>query len=160
LYDAQWAWSLINSLFVSAATMINVSMFTVGVFLWMVNRQFHLSRKKHSYDKEPLRPLKPLKKAGNKVLKPIKKARKRIIDKVKKRRGVKVVDDVSEREEPVEFEKLPKKKANYKVFSSFLEDVEDDEGKISIILLSSLAIPCLTTDASYISTCFLIKINN
>eukprot|EP00804_Cyclotella_cryptica_P019264 CCRYP_006164-RA/>CCRYP_006164-RA protein AED:0.12 eAED:0.12 QI:220/1/1/1/0.9/0.72/11/5361/367 len=133
-YYPQWVWSLINTLFVGTATMINFGIFAVGLFLWMVNRQFHFSRKKHSYDKEPLRPLTPLKKAKKKIMTPLKKARRSIINKVKKKRGATNLEDVSEREEPVEFEKLAKKERGTKSFSSFLEDVEvDDDDKLSSV---------------------------
>ena len=110
--------------------MINFSIFSVGVFLWMVNRQFHISRQKHSYDKEPLRPLTPLKKAKKSIMKPLKKARRSIMNKVKKKRGATFIDDVDERVEPVEFENLSKKGKDNKSFSSFLEDVEADDGEI------------------------------
>lgn len=111
--------------------MINVSMFMIGVFLWMANRQLHFSRKKHSYDKEPLRPLKPLKRARKSGIKVLKKAKKSFINKVQKKRGVVIVEDDIEREEEVEFEKVKEKiKTRDKSFSSFLEDVEADDGEL------------------------------
>lgn len=48
------SWSVINTLLVGATTMFNTSLAIVVIFLWMVNRQFHLSKNKHSYDRDPL----------------------------------------------------------------------------------------------------------
>jgi len=116
--------------FVSAATMLNATVFVIATFLWMVNRQFHLSKKKHSYDKEPLRPLKPLKTAKKSSIRVLKKAKRGLINQVRKKRGVTIiVEDASERDEgEVEFEKvLEEEKPKYRSHSTFLEDVEEDE---------------------------------
>ena len=43
-----------NTLLVGATTMFNTGLAIVVIFLWMVNRQFHLSKTKHSYDRDPL----------------------------------------------------------------------------------------------------------
>lgn len=131
-YYPQWAWSLINTVFVSTATIFNITMFMLGVFLWIVNRQFHFSKKKHSYDKEPLRPLKPLNKAKKSSIRALKKAKRNIINKVRKKRGVTIAEDV-EKEEEVKFEKvLDGGMHRDKSFSSFLEDVEQDEGERNV----------------------------
>lgn len=130
-YYPQWAWSLINTAVVSTATIFNTTVFMLGVFLWMANRQFHFSKKKHSYDKEPLRPLKPLRKAKKSSIRVLKKAKRNIINKVRKSRGVTIIEDVSEREEEVKFEKIPGKGIRRdRSFSSFLQDVEKDEGDL------------------------------
>jgi lysophospholipid hydrolase len=100
----------------------------VGVFLWMVNRQFHIRKSKHSYDKEPLRPLKPLKKAKKSSIKVLKKAKRNIVNRVKRKRGVTFVEDTDEnvKDATVEAES-EKPKIQFKSFSSFLDDVEEDE---------------------------------
>ena len=124
--------------------MLNATVFVIATFLWMVNRQFHLSKKKHSYDKEPLRPLKPLKTAKKSSIRVLKKAKRGLINQVRKKRGVTIIDDASERDEgEVEFEKvLEEEKPKYRSHSTFLEDVEEDEGKALMPWDSGCAITC------------------
>lgn len=113
--------------------MVNSVLIMVGVFLWMVNRQFHLRKSKHSYDKEPLRPLKPLKKAKKSSIRVLKKAKRNIVNRVKRKRGVTFVEDTDENAEDTTDEKVSetgKHKIQFKSFSSFLDDVEEDEGEI------------------------------
>lgn len=119
-------------MFVSAATVLNATVFVIATFLWMVNRQFHLSKKKHSYDKEPLRPLKPLKTAKRSSIRVLKKAKRGLINQVRKKRGVTIVEDAGEEGGgEVEFERVQEEeKPKYRSHSTFLEDVEEDEGKL------------------------------
>ena len=116
--------------------MVNSILFMVGVFLWMVNRQFHFRKSKHSYDKEPLRPLKPLKKAKKSSIKVLKKAKRNIVNRVKRKRGVTFVEDTDEnvKDATVEAES-EKPKIQFKSLSSFLDDVEEDEGEVQYVWL-------------------------
>jgi hypothetical protein len=110
--------------------MINSVMIMIGVFLWMANRQFHFSKQKHSYDREPFRPLKPLNKAKKSSMKALKKARRNIINKVRKKRGITIIVEDDEKQEAVRFEKVTHNEMRRdKSFSSFLEDVEEDKGE-------------------------------
>lgn len=144
-YYPKWAWSLINTVFVSTATLINSVFIMIGLFLWMANRQFHFSKKKHSYDKEPLRPLKPLNKAKKSSMKALKKAKRSIINKVRKKRGITIVED-DEKQVPVQFEKVTQNNMHrVKSFSSFLEDVDGDEGELlkDMILVIHMSTQCM-----------------
>ena len=58
-----------NTVFVEATTVFSISILLAVVFLWRINRKFHL-RKKHIYDKEPLQtPAKMLRRAGTYIRK-------------------------------------------------------------------------------------------
>ena len=63
-YYSTWVYSLLESAvklvtnprpitLAVATTSINIIILIGVIFLWLVNRQFHVSRKKHSYDSEP-----------------------------------------------------------------------------------------------------------
>ncbi|KAL7544797.1 hypothetical protein ACHAWF_008166 [Thalassiosira exigua] len=122
--ELAWAWSLVNTLFVSATTLFNTSVFFAAVFLWLVNRQFHLRKKKHSYDKLPLKPLKKPAKALRQASSSLKKAAKRLSSVRKKKVGRDEKQDDLLRIDVQGIESCLS-------FQSFLDDVsvedEDDE---------------------------------
>lgn len=112
--SSDWTWTLVNTVFVSATTMFYTSIFLAVVFLWSINRQFHF-KSRHSYDKEPLQPLKNARTS-------IKNAAKIIS------RNKTVRPDVNGKEDAKSQEELRlNEQRNYKSFQTFLEDFEEDE---------------------------------
>jgi len=112
--SSHWTWTFVNTIFVSATTMFYTSIFLAIVFLWSINRQFHF-KSRHSYDKEPLQPLKNARTS-------IKNAAKRIS------RNKTVSYDSYSKEDTLSQEEMRlNEQRNYKSFQTFLEDLEEDE---------------------------------
>ena len=132
-----WAYSIINTVFVSATTIFNTTIFLSVVFLWLVNRQFHF-KNRHSYDKKPLRPLKKPAKALRSASAKLKKVSKRLSKKLKKAeverraRG----DSLAQEEHDA---KLLAEQKRHKSFQSFLEDFDEEEEEDEAIEKSLLS---------------------
>ena len=123
----QWPWSLLSTVFVSATTVVNTTICLAITFLWLVNRQFHFKKGKHSYDKKPLQPLKKPAKALKKAGASFKNAAKKL--KRKKKVKVEGISQDGEQVAPLlDGEAKPlSKQSNFKSFQSFLEDVEEED---------------------------------
>lgn len=133
--DEHWAWSFINTVFVGSITIFNTTIFLLVTFLWLVNRQFHF-KKKHSYDKKPLQPLKKPVKALRRSVSFAKKAAKRI--KSKRGKGLQT-DDTVLREEEEEKAKLLAEQNKHKSFQSFLEDFDEEDDAEDTAIETSLS---------------------
>jgi len=117
--EESWAWSMVNTVFVGSITIFNTTILLIITFLWLVNRQFHFSKKRHSYDKEPLQPAKLLRLSKAKLKKAAKKLKRK-----------NSVAQIYQEEQESEAAKLLAEQKKHKSFQSFLDiqdcDEEDD----------------------------------
>ena len=130
LEDESWAWNMINTVFVGSITIFNTTILLIITFLWLVNRQFHFSKKRHSYDKEQ-KPAKLLRLSKAKLKKAAKKLKRK-----------KSVAQIHREEQESEAAMLLAEQKKHKSFQSFLDvqDCDEDDEEDNTVIEKSLDI--------------------
>jgi len=152
--ESSWAWSMINTVFVGSITIFNTTILIIITFLWLVNRQFHFSKKRHSYDKEPL-------KTPAKLLRLSKAKLKKAAKKLKRKKSL---AQIHQEEKESEAAKLLAEQKKHKSFQSFLDiqDCDEEEDEDDTVLENSLDMQHKKQQQPYRSTTMAVAtgINN